>query len=325
MEALAHARRPFIVAHVTPDADAIGASLGLAGLLKGSGGEPVVGILADAVGMKLRFLFELVPAVACAGEWQDARRHDAIIVLDTAAADRIGVRPMPDLRGPLPAINIDHHLTNTGFGRHNWVDPQATSTSELIARLAGRLGRPLTAPIASLLYAGIHNDTLGFSLPTTTARSLAIAAELVRRGADAGLIGERLCRWQPKAEFELQRRVYDHTRATPDGRIAYSFVTYDDITSCGCTAEDIDNQVAVPRSLAGVQIALFFSEGEPGVIRVNLRGEGRASVVEVAKQLGGGGHRQSAGIRLRGRTMDEAIRMVVEAAEAHLGKQAVDE
>lgn len=275
-------------------------------------------MVRSAVALKLQFLFDLVPAVACAADWHAARAHDAVIVLDTAAAKRIGVSPMPDLRAELPVVNIDHHLTNDRYGRHNWVDPQATSTCEMIARLLPQLGRPFTPPIATLLYGGIHNDTLGFSLPTTTARSLAIAAELVSKGADAGLIGERLSRTQARSEFELLRRVYDHTRVTPEGIVAYSYVTYADVTECGCSPEDIDNQVSVPRSLAGVRIALFFSEGEPGVIRVNLRGEGDVSVIEVARHFGGGGHRQSAGIRFLDRTLEQAITDVVAAAKEHL-------
>src|SRR5207244_3574583 len=111
----------------------------------------------------------------------------------------------PGLVLPAAALrfNIDHHITNTDFADYNWVNPHAGSTCEMIAQLIGELSRPLSRPVASLLYAGIHGDTAGFSLPSTTAESLQIAADLVRAGADVSHIGEQLCRSQGRHDFEL--------------------------------------------------------------------------------------------------------------------------
>ncbi|MBN2559572.1 MAG: bifunctional oligoribonuclease/PAP phosphatase NrnA [Phycisphaerae bacterium] len=318
LDALRAVERPFIVAHVTPDADAIGAVLGLAATLREHGVDAIAGLTVDAVGMKLRFMFDLAPDVPCATEWQSDGRHDSLLVLDTAAGKRINIDPMPDFDGDIPIFNIDHHITNTDFGLHNWVDPHASSTCELIARLLRELGWKIRPNVASLLYAGIHGDTIGFSLSTSSAASLHTAGDLVEAGADVTHIGEQLCRSQGKSEFELLRRVYDHTTVTDDGHIAYSHLTYQDITESGCTAEDIDDQVSIPRALKNVQVALLFSEGEPGVIRVNFRGEGRIAVLDIAQQFGGGGHKQSAGVRLRDRTMEQAISEIVDATKAYL-------
>jgi phosphoesterase RecJ-like protein len=316
--ALHGVRRPFLVAHVTPDADAIGAALGLATALREHEIDPVVGLTAKNVAMRLRFMFDLAPHVPQACTWKQDGHHDAFIVLDTAAAKRIDLEPVPDLDGGIPIFNIDHHITNPDFGRYNWVDPHASSTCEMIARLIRHLGWRLTSNVASLLYAGLHGDTVGFSVPSTSAAALHMAGDLVQAGADVTHIGEQLCRSQGQPEFELLRRVYDHTTVTDDGRISYSFLSYRDITESHCKADDIDDQVSIPRALKNVRIAMLFSEGAPGVIRVNLRGEGRTTVLEIAQRFGGGGHKQSAGVRLRDRTMEQAIREVIEAAQAHL-------
>jgi phosphoesterase RecJ-like protein len=90
------------------------------------------------------------------------------------------------------------------------------------------------------------------------------------------------------------------------------------MTESGCRPEDIDDQVSIPRALKGVAIAMLFSEGEPGIVRINLRGEGRTTVVEIAQRFGGGGHPQSAGVRVRNKPMREVIDMVVAAAQEHL-------
>lgn len=315
-------KHPFVVSHVTPDSDAIGSALGLATVLREHDVDATVGLKPGRIAKRLRFMLELAPDVPLAPSWRPGDPHDCLIVVDAAGEKRIDLKPTPDFDGPIPIVNIDHHITNTDFGRYNWVDPQATSTSELIARLIGDLGWRTSPNVASLLYAGIHGDTAGFSLPTTSARALHIAGDLVFAGADVSHIGEQLCRSQRKPDFELLRRVYDHATVTDDGRVAYSFVTYEDITGSKCTAEDIDDQVSIPQAVKDVRIAMLFSEGEPGLIRVNFRGEGRTTVVEIAQRFGGGGHTHAAGARIRGKSMEATIREVVAAAEAHLDSQA---
>jgi len=317
--ALRQARRPLVVAHVTPDADAVGAVLALAEGLRRIGCSPTAGLAPARTAAKLRFMFELAAEVPLADTWTDAD-HDAVIVLDTAGEKRIQIEPKLPPDPDIVVINIDHHFTNTLFGRYRWVDPDATSTSEMIFRLLRILGVELTPAIASLLYAGLYGDTGGFSYPNTTAAVLHAAGDLVRAGADVSRVGEQLCRSQTRSDFELLRRVYDHTAVTADGRIAYSFITLQDVAESGCTADDIDDQVSVPRALKGVRMALLFSEAQPGIVRVNLRGEGDTSVVEIAQRFGGGGHRQSAGVRLRGRSLEEAIREVLAAAAEHLDR-----
>jgi len=316
LSALRAARRPIVFGHVVPDADCLGAALGLAQTLRDMGVDAAVGLPTGAVAKRLRFMLDLAPNCPRMAELTADR--DAIIVVDTASEKRVNFEPKPPLAGPIASLNIDHHITNTDYCRTNWVDPHASSTCEMIARLVVALGRAPSPGVASLLYAGLHGDTAGFSLPSTSADALSVAADLVRAGADVTHIGEQLCRSQSRYDFELLRRVYDHTAVVADGRIAYSFLTHADITESRCGPEDIDDQVSIPRALAGVRIAMLFSEGEPGTIRVNLRGEGTTAVLPIAQQFGGGGHTQSAGIRMRNRPMQDAIAAVIAAAEAHL-------
>jgi phosphoesterase RecJ-like protein len=218
-----------------------------------------------------------------------------------------------------PLVNIDHHATNTRFGDVNWVVDDAGSTCELVYELLRRAERPIDPPTPSLLYAGIQTDTLGFSLPTTRAAAMRACADLVERGADVGFLGDRLCRSQTKSEFELLRIVYDNTRLLADGRLAYSTAGHDEIQRAGCSAADIDEQINVPRSLQGVQLALLFSEGNRGKTRINLRGSGPVSVVELAAEFKGGGHHQSAGAILDC-GLSEALERVLPRAVEHLAR-----
>ncbi len=318
VEAFRKMRRPLTLGHVTPDADAIGAALGLATAMRNRGIEATCGLPEGCVAGKLGFMLRLGEGTPLATCWTPDGTYDSVIMLDTATAKRINIGPSVDIEGPLPTFNIDHHITNTDFARHNWVDPHATSTCEIVTRLLEHLEWSISPAVASLLYCGIHADTGGFSLPSTSASSLHAAADLVRAGADVAHIGEQLCRSQAKPDFELLRRVYDHTELACDGQIAHSYLTHDNFLASGSKPEDIDDQVSIPLALKGVRMALLFTEGKKGVVRINLRGEGNVTVVELARRFGGGGHAQSAGVMISGRPIDDVIDEVVAAASEHL-------
>jgi phosphoesterase RecJ-like protein len=255
---------------------------------------------------------------------EDFTAADGFIVLDAAKKSRCGVDAMlreTDWSAGRRVVNIDHHESNTLFGDVNWVVPTAGSTAELIYYLLRAVDWPISTLAASLLYAGIQTDTLGFSLPTTSASALSVAADLVARGADVAELGERLCRSQRKSEFNLLRVIYANTKLLADGKVAYSSASYDEIVGSGCTAADIDDQINVPRSLNGVCLAMLFTEGNRGKTRINFRGSGDVTVLDLALKFNGGGHRQSAGTVLDC-GLHEAIDKVLPRAVEHLERFA---
>lgn len=310
-EALLEAERVLLVGHVTPDADCLGSMGGLAHALRAMGKSAVASLPAGSVSRRLAFLAEaggLAPATR-----DEMRSCDLVAVVDTAKASRVNLEGKLESLGDLPVVNIDHHATNPGFGRYNWVDANRSSTAEMVYEVVRTLGAPLTAPLATLLYAGIHTDTQGFSLPNTTPRSLAVAHELAAAGVDVPHLCERLHRSFSAGEFALLRVVYANTRVSADGRLAWSTASHDEIRAAGCTASDIDDQVNVPRSIEGIRIAMLFSEGNRGKVRINFRGERGVPVLDLARRFGGGGHHEAAGAILDGDVGAIAERVVAEA------------
>jgi phosphoesterase RecJ-like protein len=312
IDALASASRLLVIGHVTPDVDAVGAMFGLARAVPAR--QAAVVLPGVAVSQRMRFLLELRGDVPLADD-EGIREADVAAVVDVANTARVNVPGDWEAIVGKRVVNIDHHITNTDFGTLNWVVDHASSTCELIARLIDAAGWPMDAQTASLLFAGMHADTGGFSLPNASADSFDTAARLVRAGADIESIGARLCRSQESHEFDLLRTVFHNTRVAGDGQIAYSTLTHEEIVAAGCTPENIDDQVSIPRSISGIKVAILFSEGTPGVVRINLRGEEGTAVLPLAQKLGGGGHTFSAGVRIRGefehvveRVLDEASR-----------------
>ena len=274
-------RAPIMVCHVTPDADALGSMLAMAMAWAADDCRPKVSVPEGSLSQRLEFMVSWSkPVVATRADFATA---DGFVVLDTAKASR---------------CNVDAafaHCWAELFGDVNWVVDRAGSSCELVYYLLLAAGRPVDPIGASLLYAGIQTDTLGFSLPTTSASTLRAAAGLVDAGADVGALGERIYRSQSDSEFALLRIVYDNTRVFADGQLAYSTASYDEIRSTGCAAVDIDDQINVPRSLDGVRLAMLFTEGRKGRTRINFRSEGEVTVLDLAAEFGGGGHRQAAG------------------------------
>ncbi len=214
-DALRSARRVALIGHVTPDADCIGALGAMFLALRELGPEPHVAMPPDSVARKLRFLVER------AG-WQPASAEqlaacDAALVLDTAKPKRVNIEGKLEAVLNARLLVVDHHTSNERFGQVNWVEGDRSSTCEMLYELIATLGVPLTPDIATLLYAGIHSDTQGFSLSNTTCRSLAVAHALADAGGEIIDTCEKLCRSQSPHEFEPRRRRDDTSGIDHDG------------------------------------------------------------------------------------------------------------
>lgn len=300
-----------LISHVTPDADALASCGSLWLALPELGKHPHLVLPAGSVSRQLSYLVDRAGLEACHAE--DLESCDLIVALDTAKERRLNMHEPVTLLTKIPVVNIDHHATNPSFGRWNWVVGSSSSTSELVHALLKALGCQITPTIATLLYAGMHTDTQGFSLSNTGANTLRVAYELALAGAEIVEVCERMHRSRSRGEFQLLSRVYQNTRVSDDGRVAWSTASHEEITGAGCKASDIDDQVEVPRSIEGISLAILFSEGEQGTIRMNFRGERGVSVLELAQQFGGGGHHASAGAKRTG-TMEDVINQVLPAA-----------
>jgi len=318
--ALEKMRVPVLVSHVVPDADALGAMLAMAVARNADDSSPLVSLPPGSLSQRLRFLFEWTRPRVALGE--DFKRADGFIVVDTAKRGRCNVGAAlkeTDWSAGRPVVNIDHHATNTRFGDVNWIVGDASSACEMVYYCLRALRRAIEPLTASVLYAGMQTDTIGFSLPTTTTSALRAAADVIQAGADVAELGELLCRSQRKSEFDLLRVIYANTRTIADGRIAYSTASHEEIQGAGCSAADIDDQINVPRSLEGVRLAMLFSEGNKGKTRLNFRGSGGVTVIELAEGFKGGGHSQAAGAVLDC-SLEEAVKLVLPRAVEHINK-----
>lgn len=296
-----------ILSHVRPDGDALGCQIALALSLQQLGKEVCVW---NEHGMLEKYSFlpraELLTKPPAAPE-----DVDVAIALDTAIQNRLGTA-FGAVRSAKIWINIDHHLSNPGYGDLVYVDPTAPATGQIIFDLIQSQGFPFNREIAENLFAAISTDTGSFQYPKTSARTFEIAAQLVCTGINVGRINQQLYENYPRRRIELLRELLHTMRFESDGRVASFGLSLKTAAALQALPEDNEGLIDHLRAIRGVIVAVFFEELSDGKVRVSMRSKTEAiDVCVICQKFGGGGHTLAAGARVRG-TLAEVEQKVLE-------------
>jgi phosphoesterase RecJ-like protein len=310
------ARNVLAVSHENPDADTLGAVLGVCHLVEALGGratavctDPAPPLYAFLPGID-RFRTDPEPGAG----------YDLLVLADCATAERVGdvARRHADLFAALPRLTIDHHASNDGAGEADWIDPDAAATCEMVALLAVCLGEPLTladGAFADALMAGIVMDTSTFAHPNATPRTLAVSAALVAAGAPLSDISRRLYRTKPDAQLRLFGRVLARLQGTPDGRIAWSTLRLEDLAATGALHAHSEGIIDLIAQSEGAEVAMLLKEQDDGTTRLSVRTKpGGVDATVLTGTFGGGGHARASGASLA-LPIDEAVAPVLAEAE----------
>jgi bifunctional oligoribonuclease and PAP phosphatase NrnA len=296
-----------ILSHVRPDGDALGCQIALALSLQQLGKEVCVW---NEDGMLEKYSFlpraELLTKPPAAPE-----DVDVAIALDTAIQNRLGTA-FGAVRSAKIWINIDHHLSNPGYGDLVYVDPTAPATGQIIFDLIQSQGFPFNREIAENLFAAISTDTGSFQYPKTSARTFEIAAQLVCTGINVGRLNQQLYENYPRRRIELLRELLRTMRFESDGRVASFGLSLKTAAALQALPEDNEGLIDHLRAIRGVIVAVFFEELSDGKVRVSMRSKTEAiDVCVICQKFGGGGHTLAAGARVRG-TLAEVEQKVLE-------------
>jgi phosphoesterase RecJ-like protein len=294
-DALHKAQRIAITAHVRPDGDAVGSCLGLNRILRDVGKDAHV-IDLGPIPDRYRFLIQEGECTTCdAFDFADV---DAIVVLDSGAVDR-APEFVQKHQGDIPLINIDHHLSNSLFGSLNFVDTGACSVGEIICDLASAGEFEIGIDAAEALWVAIVTDTGRFSYSNTTPKAMRSAADLLRTGIETSEINHAIYNAMPLRQLQLQGRALQHLTTHENGEVALVTLSREDYRELGCTPADAEDVVNLPRSLAGVKVAVFIYELlDSDETKISLRTSDPYDAAAFCRELGGGGHARAAGCSL---------------------------
>ncbi len=294
--------RSFLVAtHIYPDGDALGSLLAMGDILKRMGRE--VFLYTEE---PVSHLYDFLPgSKALGGRLGDISRFDCAIALDCGDRFRLGSR-VDRILTVKPALMIDHHAGHKLFGDLHWVDPERSSTGEMVYELSSRLGVDLSQEAAYCLYAAIVSDTGSFKYSSTTPRTMRIAADLLAHGVDPAEVAGKLFDNYTENRLRLLRQVLDTLELHEGGSVAMIRATADMFAATGTSGADTENFINYPRSLAKVRVVAFLKETDESLVSVSLRSKGeRCNVARVAALFGGGGHRNAAGFKCPNISLDE--------------------
>ncbi len=297
-----------VLSHVRPDGDALGSQLAL-GLSLQKFGKNVR--IWNEEGMLKKYSF--LPRAELLTKAPATPEHfDVVLALDTAIQNRLG-NTLAAIASAKLWINIDHHVSNPGYGDLVLIDPDAPATGQIIFSLIKSQGLPIDHDIAENLYAAISTDTGSFQYPKTSAQTFEIVTELVRDGnLDVGKISQQLYENYPRRRVELLRELLRTMRFSECGRVASFSLSLKIAAELGVIPEDNEGLIDHLRAVHGVIVAVFFEELSDGKVRISMRSKDeRVDVCAICQKFGGGGHALAAGARVRG-TLAEVEQKVLE-------------
>jgi phosphoesterase RecJ-like protein len=304
---LASARHVCVMSHHNPDGDALGSILGLTLALQAAG-ITATAALADDIAARFDTLPGRGSIVASVPP-----SADVLVAVDAADLARLG-----KLGAGISQVhlNIDHHLSNTRFGKLNLIDTRSAATAQYLAELLPVLKLELTTEVATCLLAGIVTDTLGFRTANTTPATLTVSQKLIAAGAPLADVYDRTLHRRSLAALRLwgdsiqqieQRDGLVHTSVTLASKAAHGYG--------GSGDGDV---VTLLTALENVDIAVVFVEHKNREVKVSWRANTGFNVASVAAMFGGGGHAAAAGANLTETTLADARALVLARTSAAL-------
>jgi phosphoesterase RecJ-like protein len=282
-----------LACHVNPDADALGSMLGLSAFLRSRGVRTVCSFPNEP--MEPPSWAALLPGAQDLVAVRAFPKQPAVMVTcDCAAFDRLGaLGPAATRAGEV--IWIDHHRSNDGLGTIPLVDPDASSTCEMVYRLIRAIGGEVPDETAVCLYAGLVTDTGRFQYEATTPETLRIAAELREHPFDHTRLVQALYEDHPEAYLRLVGTALGRLEHVEDADLVWTYLTQADLRDAGVHPSETDDLIDVVRTARDVDVAAIVKQQRDGRFKVSVRSRGSRDLAAVAAAFGGGGHRLAAG------------------------------
>ena len=311
---LGGAKKVLIASHENPDPDAVASILALHIFLKRRGLETLL-YLPTPPPKNLSFLpcfFEIKSEI-------NSFDSDVFFCLDYSDFNRLKLptRIIDEYSFGRNLITIDHHLQGDQRGKVQVIEPDFSSTSEIIYLWLQYCGAKIDKDIATCLLTGIIADTGGFSHAYTSFRTLKVVSQLLLMGAPLTKIARRaLTTQKPQAISKIWGRALSRVKNDKKTGLAHSWVSLQDFKECGVVPSDLAGISSVIGTASQVNLTLFLVEYEPGKIKGSLRSEPfkGVNVANLAQSLGGGGHPYAAGFRQEG-TAEEVLKKVTKLIE----------
>lgn len=305
-----------ITSHTNLEGDALGSELAFYNLLKKIGKTAWV-INED----NLPYGYDFLPYKNKILKFKDNLKDiefDCFAVLDCSDLSRTGeVYRLNSKKKPI--LNIDHHISNQEFGDINWIEPHASSCSEMVYKLYKAMHIPLDRDAAILLYTGILADTGSFRYSNVTSFTHRIASELLKFNLDIPQIYKSIYENIPFEDMKLLARILPAMKRGADGKLIWFQIKRNLLRNKKLSFDLSEQILTFGRAVKDAEVVVLFKEnlGVKNEIRINFRSQGKVDVNKIAQFFGGGGHKTASGATIHGK-IDHIRRRVLAKIKQNL-------
>jgi phosphoesterase RecJ-like protein len=249
----------------------------------------------------------------------DGLQPEVIICLDCAEKERVALPYAIWGTKGYTVVNIDHHITNSGFGDLNIIESGAAATGEVVYSFLVESGSVLDHSIATALYTAIATDTGFFRFANTSAFTLETVAFLVKKyGVEPARVAEMVHEQKSFNSICLLGEVLSTLKIGIHHKVAWLVLNQAMLARFPVENEETESYVNYARSIEGVEIGLLFKELHPNEIKVSWRSSSMVDVSKLAAHFGGGGHARAAGCNINGPEY-EVVRQVLDLIDSYYG------
>ncbi len=320
----ANARRAVVTAHASPDGDAVGSCLALAGWLRRRGVDVTV-VLPDRLPDFLMWLpgadaivcYDRAPREAEVA----AESADLLLSLDHNDTSRTATLAPVLEKCQATRVVIDHHPEPKINAALTVCRPEMCSTCEVVFRLLWQLGafEEMTRDEAVCLYCGMMTDTGGFTYNSSHPEIFFIISQLLTKGFDKDRVYRNVYNNYSPDRVRLTGYVlYKKLHFYPGLHACYYTLTADELRRFNFQRGDTEGLVNMPLAVKGMRLSVAFREdAAQGKIRVSLRSVDDFPCNRLSAEFfGGGGHLNAAGGEVRG-TIDDAVALMDNAVRKY--------
>lgn len=307
-----HLKRPqksLLLLHRSPDGDSVGSNMALYHVLKALG-HTVTVYSKDPVPARLLFVPGTETVEVKLPEEIAFDQYDVYWGVDTAELHMTGgTITLPE---NLVTINIDHHISNPGWGTINLIEPTTIAAAEVLYSLFTELNIEITPAIATCLLTGLSTDS-GFFQYCRTGKPFAVAAALIEKGAEYQKIVIETTKQYTSADLEYIGKGLEQIQVIPELEMCMIQIPHD-VYEAYCSDES-RSELLTPylSSVAGTRFGILITEKEPGSYRISFRAKDDSiDVSKIAQTLHGGGHKAAAGARIDTENMETAVTLILE-------------
>ncbi|MCQ2055546.1 MAG: bifunctional oligoribonuclease/PAP phosphatase NrnA [Fibrobacter sp.] len=311
-ELLSEAKTIAIFGHVRPDGDCVGSTLAMWNYTRDNYPNAKVEVFLEDFSKS----FNLVRGAKEARKSLESDQvYDLAILMDAPSFERVGANGVNCLKTAKKTLNVDHHISNSlNLCTVNIVEPSASSACEVLFFQLDK--DKISKETANCLYMGIVHDTGAFKFSCTSKRTMNAVAELIDKNIDFAKIVNETYSARTYNELRLTGIAMQKSVLLLDGKVLYSYVTQQDMDSCGASVVELGNIIDAVRTVTGTEVTVFIYPIN-GEYKISLRSNYIVDVNAIAHEFGGGGHVRAAGCNTDD-TPDVAIEKILKLVQKQL-------